>query len=91
MWLIHVRDRFSGPLSRAPVIAVGKPELKDRRATVPASCNTAITPACLQALYQIPATSVPANTKSTLAVSAFSDQDANKVCYTIYSRCLSQC
>ncbi|KIP05123.1 hypothetical protein PHLGIDRAFT_25225 [Phlebiopsis gigantea 11061_1 CR5-6] len=47
-------------------------------AAVPAGCSSAITPACLQALYQIPATSVPATTKSTLAVSAFSDQDANK-------------
>ncbi|KAI0823344.1 family S53 protease [Trametes gibbosa] len=44
---------------------------------VPASCATTITPACLQALYGIPAT--PATQKSnTLGVSGFIEQFANQ-------------
>ena len=73
---MHVRS-FAGPIRRAPVLAIGAPQPKTD-AAIPASCSSAITPVCLQDLYQIPATSVPATTKSTLAVSAFSDQDANK-------------
>lgn len=59
-----------------PVEARAAPSNVSSDATVPASCTTTITPACLQALYGIPAT--PATHKTnTLGVSGFIDQFAN--------------
>ena len=73
-------SRFSGPLRAPPVMAVLPPRLVSdvADATPAASCNSTITPTCLQALYSIPTTLITGS-KSTLAVSAFSDQNANVV------------
>ncbi|KAJ3771213.1 subtilisin-like protein [Lentinula raphanica] len=42
------------------------------------NCNKTVTPACLQKLYGIPSAQVNPSTNSTLGVSAFGGQDANK-------------
>ncbi|KIK68209.1 hypothetical protein GYMLUDRAFT_68091 [Collybiopsis luxurians FD-317 M1] len=42
------------------------------------NCNKTVTPACLQKLYGIPSSPVNPYTNSTLGVSAFGGQDANK-------------
>ncbi|KIJ29336.1 hypothetical protein M422DRAFT_188615 [Sphaerobolus stellatus SS14] len=60
-----------------PTVAVGSP-VPDVAVTpdaVPASCATEITPACLQALYGIPA-SVPSQSASKIGVSGFIGQFA---------------
>ncbi|KZV66822.1 subtilisin-like protein [Peniophora sp. CONT] len=72
---VHPTTSFSGPLRGAPVVRVNTPQLAER-ATAPASCNTAITPTCLEELYSMPTTAITGS-KATLAVSAFSEQNAN--------------
>ncbi|KAE9406774.1 family S53 protease [Gymnopus androsaceus JB14] len=78
---IHPTTSFSGPLRGrtpfTPVTAARSKPTVEKRATVPASCNETITPACLQDLYGIPTAQVSSSTKSSLGVSAFSDQNAN--------------
>ncbi|KAJ4490304.1 subtilisin-like protein [Lentinula aciculospora] len=41
-------------------------------------CNDTVTPACLQSLYGLPTTPIKSTTNSTIGVSAFGGQDANK-------------
>ena len=75
--------RFIEPVKRnGPIFEVvdlprvGK-RRRSRRAAVDSSCNTQITPACLQALYNIPTTAASASGNS-LAVSGFIDEIPNK-------------
>lgn len=84
--------RFGGSVRHVPATAfkpVPAPETVSSTpfsdATVPTSCNSAITPACLQALYNIPATPASAGTNSTLGVAAFDGQNANLV-WTIFPK-----
>ncbi|KAF5391735.1 hypothetical protein D9757_001780 [Collybiopsis confluens] len=76
---VHPTTSFSGPLrGRSPVTAVSaiKPFVPDVERRQAASCNQSITPACLQSLYGIP-TDSRVGSKSSVGVSAFSDQNAN--------------
>ncbi|KAI0328755.1 family S53 protease [Cubamyces sp. BRFM 1775] len=69
---------FKGPAFNA-IIDKGKrtPAVNLTSDTVPASCQTEITPACLQAMYDIP--SIPASIPSNqLAVSGFNQMFANE-------------
>ncbi|KJA22321.1 hypothetical protein HYPSUDRAFT_139376 [Hypholoma sublateritium FD-334 SS-4] len=82
--LIHPTISFENPFG-LPVVASPKVLTPPaRRSTnlesraVPASCNTAVTPSCLQALYGIPAT-LATQASNQLAVSGFIDQFANQV------------
>ncbi|KAF9077784.1 peptidase S8/S53 domain-containing protein [Rhodocollybia butyracea] len=47
-------------------------------------CNETVTPACIQKLYGLPTTSVSSNTNSTIGVSGYSGQDANKADLTAF-------
>lgn len=84
---------FNGQVRHTPISAfkpvsapspdsdtVTSPSSDATQATVPASCNSTITPACLQALYNIPTTPASSGTQSTLGVAAFDEQNANLVC-----------
>jgi tripeptidyl-peptidase-1 len=51
--------------------------LGDTKNGIPKSCNTSVTPACLQAQYQIPTTKVT-KSKSKIAVSGYNDEYANE-------------
>ncbi|KIK63626.1 hypothetical protein GYMLUDRAFT_40692 [Collybiopsis luxurians FD-317 M1] len=76
---VHPTTSFSGPLrGRSPITAISAvksftPKLEERQS---ASCNSSITPACLQSLYNIP-TDLRFGSSSSIGVSAFSDQNAN--------------
>ncbi|KAI0031217.1 subtilisin-like protein [Vararia minispora EC-137] len=72
---VHPTTAFSGPLRGAPVVAVSPLALASD-AAAPASCNTTITPSCLANIYNLPTTPI-SSSNSTLAVSAFSQQNAN--------------
>jgi tripeptidyl-peptidase-1 len=43
---------------------------------VPSSCSTAVTPACLQAIYGLPTTPATSGTKNSITVSGYIDQYA---------------
>ncbi|KAI0365677.1 family S53 protease [Pilatotrama ljubarskyi] len=76
---VHPTTPFSGRVFDFVPSRADKPEpaVNLTSDAVPASCATTITPACLQALYGIPATL--ATTKSnTLGVSGFIEQFANQ-------------
>ncbi|KAI0655029.1 family S53 protease [Cubamyces menziesii] len=80
--LIHPTVIFTRPLTGpafkiAPRKNIQTPAVNRTSDAVPASCESEITPACLQALYGIPSTpaSVPSN---QLAVSGFIEQFANQ-------------
>ena len=79
---VHPTTSFSGPSKRSPVLAlessIQKRELKER-ATAPSSCGTQITPACLQALYNIPATPANGTSAGGIGVTGMGDQYANQV------------
>jgi len=80
--LIHPTTSFSGPLRAGPILSLSK-AVPTSDATPAASCNTTITPSCLQALYNIPTT--PATNKSNgIGVAGFSDQFANKADLTTF-------
>ena len=55
---------------------IGK-RTRSKRAAVDSSCNTQITPTCLQQLYNIPTTAASASGNS-LGVSGFIDEIPNK-------------
>ncbi|OSD02191.1 family S53 protease [Trametes coccinea BRFM310] len=82
--LVHPTVSFPDPLAGRPVVRVSSSETSKKRAArdltaraIPASCATTITPACLQAIYNIPST--PATVSSNkLAVSAFEGENANQ-------------
>ena len=78
--VVHPAISFSNPFGRptfsVPVKAPA-PATNISSNAVPASCSSTITPACLQALYGIPAT--PATVSSNkLGVAGFIDQFANQ-------------
>ncbi|KAA1475870.1 family S53 protease [Dentipellis sp. KUC8613] len=79
---VHPTVTFSRPLSGKPLMSIPLPPNVNPAKNltgdaVPASCSSVITPACLQALYGIPASSTnPASNK--LGVSGFIDQFANQ-------------
>ncbi|KAI0066334.1 subtilisin-like protein [Artomyces pyxidatus] len=80
--LVHPTITFPNPLaSKRPVSVIPRrsrpPSSNITSDAAPASCNTAITPSCVQELYGIPTT--PATQSSnTLAVSGFIGQFANE-------------
>ena len=69
---------LTGPAFKiAPRKNIQTPAVNRTSDAVPASCESEITPACLQALYGIPST--PASVSSNqLAVSGFIEQFANQ-------------
>jgi tripeptidyl-peptidase I len=70
---IHPSTSFDEPDPRLVPVAIPVPEKR----AIPASCNSTITPSCLQDIYGIPAT--PAKEKSnTLLVTAYIEQFAQK-------------
>ncbi|EIN06455.1 subtilisin-like protein [Punctularia strigosozonata HHB-11173 SS5] len=79
--LIHPTTSFSKKRS-GPVISFPNSLPKSQTdaiisdATVPNSCNTSITPACLQALYGIP-TTIVTDTDSQIGVTGMDNQFAN--------------
>jgi len=74
--LVHPTIAFPVLTGGLPVVIAPLPEGTNLTAeAVPASCATLVTPACLQALYGIPA-SVPAQTASKIGVSGFIEQFA---------------
>jgi tripeptidyl-peptidase I len=82
---VHPTTSFSGPLrGRTPLTAISAakftPDIERRQSD---SCNTTITPACLQTLYGIPTTFITGS-KSSVGVSAFSDQNANQADLAIF-------
>ena len=77
-----LRRRFIAPATRkVSVKALGNINLskrsKSRRASIPAQCAQVISPACLQAIYNIPPTPATAAGNS-LGVSGFGGEVANK-------------
>ena len=78
---IYPTTQFIPPSkSRVEFKAIDAPTLsrrsRSKRANVPAQCAQVITPACLQALYNVPAT--PASAKdNSLGVSGFGGEVAN--------------
>ena len=70
---------FGSPLLTSPKVltppALRAINLESR--AVPSSCNTAITPSCLQALYEIP-TTLATQCTNQLAVSGFAEEFANQ-------------
>ncbi|KAI0045767.1 family S53 protease [Auriscalpium vulgare] len=79
---------FVHPTTTFPTYAVGKQIIFEARpaparftasgiATAPASCATAVTPACLQDLYGIPSRQAT-QSSNVIAVAGFSDQYANE-------------
>ncbi|KAJ3728738.1 Pro-kumamolisin, activation domain-containing protein [Lentinula raphanica] len=78
---VHPTTSFNGPLKqRSPVTAVAvvpSTSLVERRATVPADCNSTIIPSCLQDLYGIPTTLVKSSTKSKIGVAGYTPQNAD--------------
>jgi tripeptidyl-peptidase-1 len=74
---IHPTTSFNGPLrARTPLTAISAAKFAPEKRQTPASCDQTVTPSCLQSLYGIPSAPIT-STKSSLGVSAFSDQNAN--------------
>ncbi|KAI0064355.1 family S53 protease [Artomyces pyxidatus] len=76
--LVHPTITFPNPGSNAPLASTPAKIASNYSidATAPSSCNTAITPTCVQELYGIPTTLATQKTNQ-LAVSGFIDQYAN--------------
>ncbi|KAF9480338.1 family S53 protease-like protein [Pholiota conissans] len=88
--LVHPTITFDNPHANLPVVVSPKvvrpsseevPDLESR--AVPSSCNTAVTPACLQAMYGIP-TTLATQSSNTLGVSGFIEQFANQADLTTF-------
>ncbi|OJT05439.1 Tripeptidyl-peptidase sed3 [Trametes pubescens] len=79
--LVHPTTTFIQPLQAPKLTFIPRKEVQERALNVtsdavPASCQSTITPACLQALYGIP--TAPAQVSSnTLGVAGFVDQFAS--------------
>lgn len=93
---VHPTTSFSGPSRGPPVLALApKPQPIISNGTtpssdaVPASCSSAITPACLQALYSIPTTAASGNANGGIGVAGMDDQYANKVSPIAYACALN--
>ncbi|KAF9269034.1 family S53 protease-like protein [Marasmius fiardii PR-910] len=78
--LVHPTTTFVRSLSR-PVPKISFPaapsNLTERANGAPSSCNSVVTPSCLQSLYGIPATRAT-QSSNKLGVSGFIDQFANQ-------------
>ncbi|KAH9857435.1 family S53 protease [Lenzites betulinus] len=76
--LVHPTVTFPNPNSHLPVVRspIKASQNLTSRATIPASCASTITPACLQDIYGIPTTKAT-QSSNKLAVSGFIDQFAN--------------
>ncbi|KAJ7111425.1 family S53 protease-like protein [Mycena epipterygia] len=78
---LHPTTSFTRPMTAHPKFTAikAKPaaDVAPVSDAVPASCNTVITPACLQAIYGIPATAATQSTNK-LGVSGFTEQFANE-------------
>ncbi|KAJ3741833.1 subtilisin-like protein [Lentinula detonsa] len=78
---VHPTTSFNGPLrARSPITAVSVAKSAssvEKRTTVPADCNSTITPSCLQDLYGIPTKLVSPSTKSKLGVAGYTPQNAD--------------
>ncbi|KAF5352141.1 hypothetical protein D9758_009245 [Tetrapyrgos nigripes] len=74
--LVHPTTAFIKPLVKTPVMSApvaGTANVTERALGAPSSCNSVVTPACLQSLYGIPAT--PAiQSSNILGVSGFINQ-----------------
>ena len=81
MLISRLSPRFPNPFSKVPVFSTpAKASVTQANLTsdaVPASCANTITPACLQALYNIPTTRAT-QSSNVLAVSGFIEQFANQ-------------
>ncbi|KAJ7589493.1 family S53 protease-like protein [Mycena floridula] len=80
--MVHPTTAFDKPLvGRPPMVSIPLPpsalesNVTGRALPAPSSCNSVVTPACLQALYGIPATKAT-QSSAKLAVSGFIDQFA---------------
>ncbi|KIK69755.1 hypothetical protein GYMLUDRAFT_34144 [Collybiopsis luxurians FD-317 M1] len=76
--LVHPTTSFAQPIPKkrlASVVSrrVHNVTVNERANTAPASCDSTVTPACLQALYDIP-TSAATQSSNKLAVSGFIEQ-----------------
>ncbi|KAI0344587.1 family S53 protease [Trametopsis cervina] len=81
--LVHPTITFVGPSSKLPIVSIPIPAKSPlinanlSSNAVPASCSSVITPACLQALYGIPATAAT-QSSNKLGVAGFINQFANQ-------------
>ncbi len=78
--LVHPTVTFPNPRGLPPVFTAPiKAEAQNltSRATIPSSCASIITPACLQAIYNIPSTRA-IESSNKLAVTGYIEQYANK-------------
>ncbi|KAK7439369.1 hypothetical protein VKT23_017593 [Stygiomarasmius scandens] len=76
--LVHPTTAFVRPLVKRPVMSVpvpGTANVTERALGAPSSCNSVVTPACLEALYGIPTTRAT-QSSNKLGVSGFIDQFA---------------
>ncbi|KAF5352182.1 hypothetical protein D9758_009222 [Tetrapyrgos nigripes] len=76
--LVHPTTTFVKPLVQRPVMSVpvpGTANVTERALGAPSSCNSVVTPACLQSLYGIPTTRAT-QSSNKLGVSGFIDQFA---------------
>lgn len=82
----HTKGVISFPSGRYQKVVISTPTRTEAELDTPAgdasngipkSCATSVTPACIQAQYQIPTTQV-AKSKSVIAVSGYNDEYANE-------------
>ncbi|KAF8322236.1 subtilisin-like protein [Clavulina sp. PMI_390] len=80
---IHPSTSFNGPTKggRSPVYEVKARSVEERAAQ--ATCSTSMTPACLQALYNIPTTAAT-NKSNSMGVTGYGDQYANQADLTLF-------
>ncbi|KIK68221.1 hypothetical protein GYMLUDRAFT_154174 [Collybiopsis luxurians FD-317 M1] len=69
---------ISGHFKGSPSVDKASKGKGSPHAPTSSSCNKTVTPACLQKLYGIPSSPVNPHTKSTIGVSAFGKENANK-------------
>ncbi|KAH8111217.1 family S53 protease [Phellopilus nigrolimitatus] len=90
--LVHPTITFENPFADLPVVSsplssVATAQNLTTGQSVPSSCSSKVTPACLQALYGIPTTRAT-QSSNTLGVSGFIDQFANKEDLTLFLEAL---
>ncbi|KAF7314956.1 Subtilisin-like protein [Mycena indigotica] len=83
--LIAPTTSFSRPMRAGPMFTASNGVVPKPEATPPASCNTTITPACLQALYNI-RTTPAVNQNNSIGVAGFGNQFANQADLTQFLR-----
>ena len=90
--LISAFFSFNKPMRGSPIASFSKPVTSKAQtdavladaATVPISCNSSMTPACLQALYGIPAAVTSPNKANKLGVAGMGDEYANQADLTAF-------